>query len=106
MKDTFIPRHYERLSHDHPKFMAALDSVALAARDIGPLEEKTIQLVQLGAAAALGSETSVASHARRAARAGATPAEVSQAILALTTTIGFPAVAAALKWAEKYWDEY
>ncbi|MEA4858424.1 MAG: carboxymuconolactone decarboxylase family protein [Solidesulfovibrio sp.] len=105
MRDDSLPRHYERLARNYPRFMSALDDVAVASRELGPLEEKTIQLVQLGAAAALGAETSVSSHARRAARAGATPGEISQALLALTTTIGFPAVAAALKWAEKYLDE-
>lgn len=105
MMDESIPRHYERLARNYPRFMEALDGVAVVTRELGPLEEKTIQLVQLGAAAALGAETTVASHARRASRAGATPAEISQTLLALTTTIGFPAVAAALKWAEKYLDE-
>ncbi len=105
MTDASVPRHYERLARDYPRFMAALESVAVSARELGPLEEKTLQLVQLGAAAARGMETAVASHARRAARAGATPEEICQALLALTTTIGFPAVAAALKWAEKYLEE-
>lgn len=105
MRDETVPRHYERLARNYPRFMSALDGVATAARETGPLEEKIIQLVQLGASAALGSESAVASHARRAARAGATPAEISQALLAVTPTIGFPAVAAALKWAEKYLDE-
>lgn len=105
MTEALRPRHYEMLARNYPEFMTALDGVAVAARRCGPLDEKTIQLVQLGAAAALGSETAVASHASRAAQSGATPAEISQALLVLTTTIGFPSVAAALKWAQKHLDE-
>jgi 4-carboxymuconolactone decarboxylase len=105
MSEKTRPRQYELLTRNYPEFMAALDGVAEAVRQCGPLDEKTIQLVQLGASAALGSESAVASHARRAAQAGATPADVSQALLSLTTTIGFPSVAAALKWAQKYLEE-
>jgi AhpD family alkylhydroperoxidase len=105
MTEASRPRHYDTLFRNYPGFMHALDGVARAVRDVGPLDEKTMQLVQLGAAAALGSETAVASHARRAGQAGATPAEISQSLLALTTTIGFPAVAAALKWVQKHLEE-
>ncbi len=105
MTEAHRPRHYETLARNHPEFMQALDGVAMAVRRCGPLDEKTIQLVQLGAAAARGSETAVASHARRAAQAGASPAAIDQALLVLTTTIGFPAVAAALKWVQKHQDE-
>ena len=54
--------------------------------------------MQLAAAAAIRSEGSVHSHARRATEAGATPEEIHHAILLLTSTIGFPTVAAALSW--------
>ena len=52
------------------------------------------------AAAAAHSEGSVHSHARRARKAGATADEIAHAILLLTSTIGFPAVAAALSWVD------
>lgn len=105
MPEALRSRHDEMLVRNHPDFMRALDAVAKAARACGPLDEKTIQLVQLGAAAALGSETAVASHARRAGQAGATSAEINQALLLLTTTIGFSSVAAALKWVQKHFEE-
>lgn len=105
MSEKTRPRQYELLMRNYPELMSALDGVATAVRQCGPLDEKTIQIVQLGAGAAMGSESAVADHARRAALAGASPAEVSQALLALTTTIGFPAVAKALKWAERHLEE-
>jgi len=40
----------------------------------------------------------VHSHARRALAAGATPEEIQHAVIALTSTIGFPNVMAALSW--------
>lgn len=93
------------LARNYPDFMSSLDNVALAASRCGPLDEKTVHLVQLAAAAAIGSETAVGCHACQAALAGATPGAVNQTLLALTTTIGFPAVAAALHWAHRHLDE-
>lgn len=46
------------------------------------------------------SEGAVHSHVRRALEAGATPEEIYHAVMLLTSTIGFPNVAAALSWAE------
>ncbi|MBI5420184.1 MAG: carboxymuconolactone decarboxylase family protein [Deltaproteobacteria bacterium] len=59
----------------------------------------TDQLIQLAAAASIRSEGSVHSHVRRALDAGATPEEVRHALILLTSTIGFPTVAAAMTWA-------
>jgi AhpD family alkylhydroperoxidase len=80
--------------------MQALDALGVAVRRAGPLDEKTVQLVQLAAAAAIRSEGAVHSHGRRAATAGASPEETRQALIALVSTIGFPQVVAALTWAE------
>lgn len=94
------PKIYLQLKRQHPRFFAAVDQVGQAVREEGPLSEKTIQLVQLAAAAATRSEGAVHSHVRRALEAGATREEVRHALLALTSTIGFPNVIAALSWAE------
>ena len=76
------------------------ENLGKATKAAGPLNKKTSELVQLAAAAAVRSEGSVHSHARRALAAGATAKEVRHAIVLLTSTIGFPAVSAALSWAE------
>jgi alkylhydroperoxidase/carboxymuconolactone decarboxylase family protein YurZ len=57
-------------------------------------------LIQLAAAAASKSEGSVHSHARRALDAGAKPDEIYHAIILTASIIGFPAVSAALSWAD------
>lgn len=92
-----LPKQFQKLSKEFPGVMAALEALGKAAA-AGPLAEKTIELIKLGAAAAMGSEGSAHSHARRAVAAGASAAEVRHALIALVSTIGFPQVSAALAW--------
>ncbi|OIP11046.1 MAG: hypothetical protein AUK49_01830 [Betaproteobacteria bacterium CG2_30_68_42] len=87
---------YTQVRKDHPDFIEALDALGRAARKAGPLDEKTVQLVQLGAAAAIGATASVASHARRALDAGAKRAELRHAVMATVNISGFPNVIGAL----------
>ncbi|MFA5808165.1 MAG: carboxymuconolactone decarboxylase family protein [bacterium] len=93
------PKTYLTLKKKHPGLLRAVEALGEAARKAGPLDDKTAHLIQLAAAAAVRSEGSVHSHVRRAKEAGATPAEIRHALLLLTSTIGFPTVAAALTWA-------
>lgn len=100
MAKSKAPKIYLQLKRRHPRFFDAVDRLGQAVRREGPLTEKTIQLIQLAAAAAIRSEGAVHSHARRALEAGATRDEVHHALLVITSTIGFPNVIAALSWAE------
>ena len=100
MAKTKAPKIYLQLKRRHPRFFVAVDAVGQAVREEGPLTEKTIQLIQLAAAAAIRSEGAVHSHVRRALEAGATRDEVRHALLVITSTIGFPNVIAASSWAE------
>ena len=92
------PSHYLRMMEKFPHFMKAHEELGKAVKDAGPLDEKTLNLVQLAAAVATGSEGSVHSHARRARNLGVSEPELCHAILACTSTVGFPAVSAALSW--------
>ena len=94
------PKHYNRLAKRYPEYTAAVEQLGETVKKAGPLEPKVAELIQLAAAATAHSEGSVHSHARRARKAGATPDEVNHAILLLTSTIGFPAVSAALSWVD------
>jgi len=94
------PVFYQTMKKQHPAFFEALESLGEAVRKAGPLDDKTIHLVQLAGAAATRSEGAVHSHTRRALEAGASPEEIRHALIALTSTIGFPNVTAALSWAE------
>ena len=93
-----LPKWYVTLERKHPKFINSVQELGKVVRQEGPLDEKTIHLVQLAAAATLRSEGAVHSHAKRAVKAGAKPEEICHAIIVLTSTIGFPTVSAALSW--------
>ncbi|NLY41791.1 MAG: carboxymuconolactone decarboxylase family protein [Desulfovibrionales bacterium] len=99
------PKHYQKLQSSHPELIAAAEALGKAAKEAGPLDEKTIQLIQLAASVALRSEGAVRSHGRRARSAGATAEEIRHAVLAVTATIGFSTVAAALDWLEKVLED-
>ena len=94
------PAQYDSIRKRYSGVIKAVDGLGKATKAAGPLNKKTLELIQLAAAAAIHSEGSVHSHARRARTAGATAGEVRHAILALTSTIGFPTVSAALSWAD------
>ena len=95
-----LPSQYVRIQKRFKKFMAAVENLGKAAKDAGPLDEKTSHLIRLAAAAAIGSEGALHSHTRRALETGAKPDEIYHAIILLTSTIGFPRVSAALSWAD------
>jgi len=94
------PGQYQNIQKRYKKVISSVEALGKAAKAAGPLSKKTSELVQIAAAAAIRSEGSVHSHARRALAAGAKPDEVRHAIVLLTSTIGFPTVSAALSWAE------
>lgn len=94
------PGFYLQVQKLFPEYCAAVEALGEAARRAGPLDERTVHLVQLAAAAAVRSEGAVHSHVRRAIQVGASAEEVRHALLSITSTIGFPNVTAALSWAE------
>jgi len=100
-KASTPPKHYQKLAARYPKVLDAVQALGKTVQAAGPLDEKTVRLVQLAAAAAERSTGSVQSHARRALEAGASRAEIEHALLSLTSTLGFPNVAAALNWVEE-----
>lgn len=95
---TQYSENYKWLLQKFDTVMEKHQGLGKAVRNAGPIDDKTAQLIQLGAAAATRAEGSVHSHAKRALDAGATPEEIYHAVILLTSTIGFPAVAAALCW--------
>jgi 4-carboxymuconolactone decarboxylase len=89
---AWLMTKFGKVMENHQEFGKTL-------REAGPINEKDANLIQLAAAAAAKAEGAVHSHVRRALDAGATQEEIYHAIILLTSTIGFPAVAAALSWA-------
>ncbi|OEU67495.1 MAG: alkylhydroperoxidase [Desulfobacterales bacterium S5133MH16] len=101
MPDQKIPsKHYHKLSELFPEAMSALENLGSTIRRVGPIDEKTIDLIQLAAAAAVQSEGSVHSHTRRALQAGVTKEEIYHALILLISIVGFPRVSAAISWSQ------
>lgn len=98
------PKHYQKLQERYPQVIEAAETLGRATQAAGPLSEKEIQLVQLGASVVLRSEGAVKSHARRALDAGANAEEIRHAVIVLTGTVGFSTVAASLDWLHKILD--
>jgi len=97
MMDT-APRHFLDLQERFPSYISSLEALGETVRNLGPLDDRTCELMQLAAAAAVRSEGAVHSHARRAREAGVSHQELEHGLMCLTSTIGFPAVSAALSW--------
>ncbi len=92
--------NYTWLETNFGSVLRSHQDLGKALREAGPVDEKTAQLTQLAAAAAVRSEGSVHSHVKRALAAGASNDEIYHTLILLISTIGFPAVAAALSWAK------
>ena len=97
---TKYSANYSWLVSKFDKVLQSHQELGKAVREAGPIDEKTGHLIQLAAAAALRSEGGVHSHVKRALQAGATADEIYHSLILLTSTIGFPTVAAALSWAK------
>ncbi|MCU0506022.1 MAG: carboxymuconolactone decarboxylase family protein [Chloroflexi bacterium] len=96
---TYLPRVYTDLRAEHPDIAAAYDALGHACREAGPLTEREQRLVKLGIAIGLSSEGAVRSHVRRGLAEGLTRAELAHAVAIAVPTAGFPATAAAYRWA-------
>jgi len=93
--------NYSWLESQFGKAMEAHQQFGKALQAAGPIAAKEAQLIQLAGAAAVKSEGAVHSHVRRALKAGAQPDEIYHSLLLLSSTIGFPAAAAAASWARE-----
>ena len=96
---TYLPRVYRDLRAEHPEIAEAYDALGGACRRAGSLSQREQRLVKLGMAIGLSSEGAVRSHVRRGLNEGLTRAELLHAIAIAVPTAGFPATAAAYRWA-------
>lgn len=100
----YLPRVYRDLRSEHPGIAEAYDALGDACRQAGPLSEREQRLVKLGIAIGLSSEGGVRSHVRRGLDDGLTRGELLHAIVVAVPTAGFPATAAAYRWARQVLD--
>ncbi len=99
MEET-LPQHFKRFVEEYPVVWDAHQKLTEACAESGPLDRKTRELIKVTICGTANLETALKRHALMAIQAGATKEEIYQAILLLTTTVGFPQASAALKWAE------
>ena len=95
-----VPGWYKEQRKRYPQVFEAYETLGESCRRAGPLQEKTLALVKLAIAVGARLEGAVHSHVRRSIEAGATIDECRHVVLLATTTIGFPAMMAALSWVE------
>jgi alkylhydroperoxidase/carboxymuconolactone decarboxylase family protein YurZ len=95
-----LPGHYVSIRERFKEFGNVLNDLGRVTDEAGPIDHKTSHLIQLAASAAIRSEGAVHSHARRALDLGASPDELYHALIVVTSTIGFPNVAAAISWVD------
>jgi alkylhydroperoxidase/carboxymuconolactone decarboxylase family protein YurZ len=95
-----LPGWYSEQKKRYPEVLEAYESLGEACRNAGPLAGKMLALAKLAVAVGARLEGAVHSHARRSLEAGATIDECRHVVLLATTTIGFPAMMAALSWVE------
>ena len=95
-----LPENYVSIRERFKEYGKALSDLGEKAEESGPLDHKTCHLVQIAAAAAIRSEGAVHSHTRRALSLGASPDELYHSLIVVTSTIGFPNVAAAISWVD------
>lgn len=99
-----LPRVYRDFRANHPDVAAAYDALGDACRRAGSLSEREQRLVKLGIATGLSSEGGVRSHVRRGLAEGISAADLLHAIAIAVPTAGFPATAAAHRWAQDVID--
>jgi alkylhydroperoxidase/carboxymuconolactone decarboxylase family protein YurZ len=95
-----LPKTYTSIRKRYPELGDAIENLGRTTRSLGPVDEKSSHLIQLAAAAAIRSEGAVHSHVKRALETGATEDEIYHTLILLTSTIGFPAVSAAVSWVD------
>ena len=101
----YLPRVYRDLRADNPGIAEAYDALGDACRQAGALSQRDQRLVKLGIAVGLSSEGGVRSHVRRGLNEGISPADLLHAIAIAIPTAGFPATAAAYRWARDVLDD-
>lgn len=100
----YLPRVYRDLRAENPGVAEAYDALGDACRRAGSLSERDQRLVKLGIAIGLSSEGAVRSHVRRGLNEGIAAADLLHAITIAVPTAGFPATAAAYRWAREVLD--
>ena len=94
----YIPKPFMNFKENFSDVQQQYEQVAKACRQHGPLDQNSQDLVKLGIAIGHNSRGGVMSNTRKALASGATTDDIHHAILLSLTTVGFPAMIAAMGW--------
>ena len=94
----YLPKPFKNFKENFSNIHLHYEQLAKACRTHGPLEQKNQDLIKLGIAIGQNSKGGVMSNARKALASGATAEEVQHSVLLSLTTVGFPAMIAAMGW--------
>ena len=97
----YLPQPFKKFESQYPEVAKLYEDLGVKCQSAGPLDAKTRYLVNLGIAVGAVSPGAVKSHARKALEKGATSDELQHALLLDLTTVGFPAMIAAIGWVEE-----
>ena len=97
----YLPKPYTQFESEYPEIAKLYEDLGAKCQAAGPLDKKTRYLVNLGISIGAGSPGAVKSHARKAMEHGASSEELYHALLLALTTVGFPAMIAAIGWVEE-----
>jgi 4-carboxymuconolactone decarboxylase len=100
-EDMYLPKPFQNFKRRYPDIAELYEELGAKCQSTGPLDGKYRYLVNLGIAIGAGSPGAVKSHARKALEHGASPEELYHALLLALTTVGFPAMIAAIGWVEE-----
>jgi alkylhydroperoxidase/carboxymuconolactone decarboxylase family protein YurZ len=99
-----LPGTFRRFAQRFPRLVQSHEQVAHAIDAEGHLDAKTSALIKIGICVGGGLESALRSHVRRATEAGASEAEIEQAIVLAMNTVGFPRTVAAWSWAHEQFE--
>lgn len=102
----YLPQTFKNFKANYSDIHRQYEELATACREHGPLDQKSQDLVKIGIAIGQQSKGGVMSNTRKALAAGATAKEIHHAILLSLTTVGFPAMIAAMGWADEVLEKY
>lgn len=94
----YLPKPFKNFKENFSDVHQQYEKLAKTCREHGPLDQKCQDLIKLGIAIGQNSKGGVMSNTRKALGSGATVDEIHHAILLSLTTVGFPALIAAMGW--------
>jgi 4-carboxymuconolactone decarboxylase len=97
----YLPKPFKKFESQYPEIAKLYEELGVKCQAAGPLDAKTRYLINLGIAVGAISPGAVKSHARKAIEHGASTGEIYHALLLALTTVGFPAMIAAMGWVEE-----